>query len=158
MNGEIRQDANTKLMRKELSWKISETMDAFLNTNGGVLIIGYYDCDNPKSSEIKRVVGLEKDYKTLDRKQDWDGWQLAFTELVKTDFGLEYLDWIDLSRETYNGELEAVVGKGTMAKIVIKKSSEPVYFDKGKFAIRVNNSTRILTPKETMDYIESNEF
>ena len=119
------------------------------------MIIGDYDGDNPKSSEIKRVVGLEKDYKTLDRKQDWDGWQLAFTDLVKTDFGLEYRDWIDLSRETYNGELEAVVGKGTMAKIVIKKSSEPVYFDGGKFAIRVNNTTRLLTPKETMDYIQS---
>ena len=142
-------------MRKELSWKISETMDAFLNTNGGVLIIGYYDGDNPKSSEIKRVIGLEKDYKTLDRKQDWDGWQLAFTDLVTNDFGPEYQDWIDLSRETYNGELEAVVGKGTMAKIVIKKSSEPVYFDGGKFAIRVNNSTRLLTPKETMDYVQS---
>ena len=97
-------------------------------------------------------------YETLGKKGDWDGWLLAFTELIKTDFGPEYVEMINVEHETYDGKLETVVGKGTLAKLVIKKSSSPVFFDEGKFAVRVNNSTVVLNPKETMGYIESHEY
>ena len=92
-------------------------------------------------------------YETLGKKGDWDGWLLAFTELIKTDFGPEYVEMINVEHETYDGKLETVVGKGTLAKIVIKKSDVEVFHDDGCFAVRQGNRTINLNSKETMSYI-----
>ena len=100
---------------------------------------------------------MEKEYATLGKKKDWDGWNLAFSELLSTDFSPSVLDCIQgPTEETYNGELEQVEGKGTLAKIVVKKSDGAVFFGKdGEFAVREGNRTRCLNPKETAEYISS---
>ena len=142
---------------KELPAKIIQTIAGFMNTGGGVLIIGYYDGDKPKFP-IKRVIGLEKDYATLGKKPDWDGWLLAFNDLLKNNFEPRHLDCIVQPQpETYSKELDSVLGKGTLAKIVIKKSDSEVFHGDGDFAIRQGNRTINLNSKDTTDYI-TNHF
>ena len=142
---------------KELSAKIAQTIAGFMNTDGGVLIIGYYDGDKP-GFPIKRVIGLEKDYATLGSKQNWDAWLLTFNQLLTNNFEPRHLDRIVQPQpETYSGELDSVLGKGTLAKIVIKKSDVKVFHGDGNFAIRQGNRTINLNSKETTDYI-ANRF
>jgi hypothetical protein len=135
--------------------EVSDAMGGFMNSKGGVLVIGYYDGDKPQKSATKRVVGLEKDYAVLGK--NWDGWYLRFNTLFETEIGVKHKSCLqNVEHEMYNGELELVAGEGTLAKIVIKPSTEPVFVGKDKrFVIRQGNHTIRLDHEKTYEYIRS---
>src|SRR6185295_17415353 len=64
----LRADQETGTVKKELTRAVVTTVAAFMNGEGGTLLIGVEDDGS--------VVGIESDLRTL-RKQDVDGFELS---------------------------------------------------------------------------------
>lgn len=112
---------------------------AFLNTDGGILIIGI--------SDNKKIIGLSHDLKTFTKKQDTDEFELHLTNLIWSKIGKLFLRFITISFHKIEDEI--------MCKILVRASDEPAFFKEGEhqFFIRVGNSTRPLSMKEASEYI-----
>lgn len=50
-----------------------KTVAAFMNSEGGLLIVGAADNGD--------VLGLDKDFETLSKKKSWDEWMQHFINL-----------------------------------------------------------------------------
>ena len=115
---------------------------AFLNTNGGVILVGVEDNRN--------VIGLDfTDYLTFKKPDKKDEFLKHFDNLFGKLLGNGYNSLVEIS-------IEDVKGK-KVAKINIKKkASEPVFLkSKGKdeeFYIRRSASSIKLTAKEMLSY------
>jgi predicted HTH transcriptional regulator len=72
---------------------------AFLNTDGGTLIIGVTD--------DRKIVGIEVDYPRV--KGARDGWRLTFDHLVTHELGAEVMNCIDLRLEPWHDRTIAVI-------------------------------------------------
>jgi len=124
---------------KHLRQSVIKTVAAFLNSEGGILVVGVDD--------DKSVLGLDRDLKLLGGSLD------RFDQLLSalfTDFiGPEYAHFIKHHIENVDGKQVCVVD--------VDKSPDPAFVKgpKGKeFYVRLGNTTRALDPEETMRYIE----
>ncbi len=72
---------------KELERAAMKTIAAFMNSNGGYLVLGVNDSREP--------LGLENDYQTLQRK-DGDGFENHFTQTFNGMIGPEFRNLIKL--------------------------------------------------------------
>ena len=118
---------------------IVKTVAAFLNTEGGTLLIGVDDTGT--------ALGLENDYKTLGKRPDRDGYENWLTNLLLNQFGKESSPLI---RITFHD----MVGKD-VCRVAVKPSPKAVYVTDGNaenLFIRTGNSTRQLTTKEAIEY------
>ncbi len=70
-------DVNKDERSKDLEEVIIKEVAAFINTSGGVILIGVTD--------DKKPVGLEKDFSCLKRRPDRDGWEQHLINLIKRD-------------------------------------------------------------------------
>ena len=69
---------------------IVKTIAAFLNTDGGNLIIGVKDKDRSMSKKSAEVIGIEGDFKWLSKKRrDVEGYTHALIQLLNDAFGDE---------------------------------------------------------------------
>jgi type I restriction enzyme R subunit len=115
---------------------------AFLNTNGGVLLIGVEDDLN--------VIGIDTtDYPTFKESDKNDAFLKHFDNLLGKFLGNDLNGIVDISIEDISGR--------KVAKICVKKKApEPVFLNqKGKpeeFYIRRSASTVTLTSKEMLRY------
>jgi exodeoxyribonuclease V alpha subunit len=133
-------DYNNERKNKDLEIVIAKTISAFMNSYGGLLVIGVDD--------KKNILGLEKDFKLL-KKQDEDGFQLKITEIISKFIGKEFAQLVSCSFEKVNGKKIAIVN--------IKEADEPTFVEdknESKFFIRTNNSTQPLNQKESHNYIK----
>jgi hypothetical protein len=113
-----------------------KTLAAFMNTDGGTLIIGVDDDGN--------VLGLDKDYSTL-KKQNRDGFELFLTGLVSKKMEKRFFQYIH--------PIFHSISNLDICKIDVDASPEPVYVgDEADFYIRTGNSTQSLNPKEALEY------
>jgi predicted HTH transcriptional regulator len=116
-----------------------KTIAAFLNSEGGTLIIGVDDTGTP--------LGLDNDLKLLGGSTD------RFLQLLSsliTDYvGLQYEQFVKFRLAEVEGKMVCVID--------VINAPEPV-FAKGprgkEFFVRVGNTTRPLDPQETMNYAE----
>jgi ATP-dependent exoDNAse (exonuclease V) alpha subunit len=132
-------DYNNERKNKDLEIVIAKTISAFMNSYGGLLVIGVDD--------KKNILGLEKDFKLL-KKQDEDGFQLKITEIISKFIGKEFAQLVSCSFEKRNGKKIAIVN--------IKEADEPTFVEdknESKFFIRTNNSAQPLNQKESHNYI-----
>jgi len=137
----MRYDLKEKKRNKEMDKVIAKTLCGFMNTEGGILIIGVDDDGN--------AMGLDVDIFTLDKKNE-DGFELAFNDIVKSYLELPDRRYIGLKFWDYRGKRICV--------IQIEGSREPVFclLDQGhEFYVRVGNSTRRLDAKETVEYVRA---
>ena len=74
----LRFDLKENIVNKKLEYVVAKTISAFLNTEGGTLIIGVDDDNN--------TLGLEKDIQTLT-KQNIDGFELHLRQVIKKYLG-----------------------------------------------------------------------
>lgn len=121
---------------KDLISVIVKTIAAFLNTSGGILVIGVTD--------DKKPLGIENDLNLL-KKQNEDGFQLRITEIVSQNIGKEMAQLINVDFKEIDSKKIALVH--------VKRSDEPAYINDSDFYIRTSNSTQALNPKESMKYI-----
>jgi hypothetical protein len=137
----LRWDIRKNEINKELESKIIKTISGFLNSNGGVLLIGVDDGGN--------VLGLENDFLSFTKKTDRDGFELQITSLVKKYIGNEFL-------KNYNINFEEIEEKIVCKILVPRRCIKPVYFGDDGFYIRAGNSTQPLNMKATNEYIKLN--
>lgn len=138
-----RWDMKENKQNKELEKVIVKTVAAFLNTNGGTLLVGVDDAGV--------VVGLQHDYKTMGRKQNRDGYENWLTTLLLDAYGKDKSPLIQISFHQVEGH--------DICRIDLEKSPQPIYVkdDKGEHLfIRTGNSTRLLSTREAVEYVKNN--
>lgn len=121
---------------------IAKTIAGFLNGNGGIVIVGIDDDGN--------VLGLEKDYGTLSKRPDRDGYQQFLVNLVSSCMGKDSCAYLSVSFQPAKGQEICVIR--------VNRSSRPVYIQEGqqtRFYVRTGNATQELGTKESVDYISS---
>jgi hypothetical protein len=126
---------------KVLEQVIVKTVAAFLNSEGGTLLIGVDDDRKP--------VGLADDYKTLGKRQDRDGFENWLTTLLLDSLGKETCLLIHIKFGKLDGCDICVVDASPSPKPVYVKeaNAENLY-------IRTGNSTRLLTSREAVEYVK----
>jgi len=71
----------------DLQDEIVKTVAAFLNTDGGTLLIGVKDKPRSAGEQLAEVVGIEDDFKWLKKnRQDVEGYQHALIQLLNDAF------------------------------------------------------------------------
>lgn len=135
---------HTKSKDYQISWAIIKTLAAFMNSNGGTLIVGVDDSGHP--------IGIEQDYPFVKDKSR-DGWERWLTDTVKNALGAIAI----LEMQVRFENLEEFV----LARIDVRPSPKPVFATPtGKsgemFFVRLNNTTRELTGKDLLDYRSKN--
>src|SRR3989344_1627415 len=137
----LRWDIKQDKVNKELEKTIMKTIVAFLNSDGGNLLIGVDDKGKP--------IGLEKDFASLP-KPDADGFENHFNNLFNNMIGPEVRRLVKLTFDN--------VGDKTICLASIEASHRPVYLKSGddeNFYIRTGNVTTPLKMSEVATYISS---
>jgi len=129
-------------VNKALRFSVLKTIAAFLNSEGGTLIIGVEDSG--------AVFGLGRDLKVV-KEESLDGFEQLLSRLIGDRIGVEFARLVKIRFEQMDGEIICAVD--------VDKAPEPVFMDgpRGKeFFIRHSNTTRALDPEEMHRYIQMN--
>jgi len=130
-----------KAIEKILRKSITKTIAAFLNSEGGTLLIGVEDSGN--------ILGIEPDFEYLKKdKQDSDGWLLSLQEVIINALGAEVWNAIRVS----------LVPDGLRTVAVVAcppRTTESWNIEDGgeHFFIRASNGTRELNGSSLLRYI-----
>lgn len=133
-------DVVQKKQNNDLRKSVLKTIVAFLNSEGGTLVIGVEDDGS--------LFGIEKDLDLLGFSKDKFGNLLA--TLIFDKIGAEYSPYIKTRFEALNGKEVCVVD--------VTHSSAPVYLsgDKGsEFYVRTGPTSHLLDAEETVNYISN---
>lgn len=138
----LRWDEKRQQVNKELEKAVMKTVTAFLNSDGGHLIIGVDDKGQP--------LGLEKDFFSLP-KAGSDGFENHFNNLFSQMIGpgLRRLVKLTFKHYFYNK---------MVCLVSVEPSSKPVYLKNGSnedFYIRTGNVTTPLKMSEVTAYLSS---
>lgn len=119
-------------LERALEREAIETLAAFLNTEGGTLIIGVKD--------DRTIVGIETDYPRV-KPQSNDGWCQTFDHLVTHELGAEVMECIDLQLEPWHDH--------TIAMIRCSPREEPTWVG-DELYVRYTASTHRLTTRHAV--------
>ena len=134
----LRYDLKRHEINKKLEFIIAKTVAAFMNSNGGTLLIGI--------SDDGEILGLENDFNTLEKKNR-DGFELQLIQVLKKYIGVEFSPYVKIAFETLNKLIVCI--------IKVSSSSVPVFVDdegKQEFFVRVGCSSQPLTRDEQSTY------
>lgn len=132
-----RWDAYQDRENPDLKNDICKTVAAFLNTEGGTLLIGIAD--------NATVLGLKKDFATLQTPKSDD--YLQFIHNVLFDhLGKDLGSCVHASIVRLKDK--------DVCRVAVRMSPRPVYLDE-KFFIRVGNSSKSLPLKAAVDYCKT---
>lgn len=98
---------------EKLQNSVLKTIAAFLNTEGGTLIIGVEDNGN--------IFGLEKDYNCL-KKKNRDGFELKVVQLIENKIGKLFMSNIKINFENREGK--------DVCGVYVRKSEIPAFLIK----------------------------
>jgi len=130
---------NNKSQDVELA--VAKSVAAFLNSNGGYLLIGVKD--------DKTILGLEEDFSML-KKATTDSFELHFTNIVNKYLGAENRPCVTMRFAEIGGKMVSVV-------VVPKRGPREAYLTfEGEpfFYIRSGNSSQPLDVKQATTYIQ----
>jgi len=134
----LRFDLKENIVNKKLEYVVAKTISAFLNTEGGTLIIGVDDDGN--------ALGLEKDIQTLT-KQNIDGFELHLRQVIKKYLGDYFEKYIKVTFPKVDDK--------EICLIQISKSGKPVfvtYEGNESFFVRNGNSSIPKNRQEQSEY------
>lgn len=129
---------------------IAKTVAAFLNAEGGTLLIGVDDDG--------RVLGLADDFATL-KTPDADRYELWLRDLLTTTLGLAAAAAIAVDFATMTAEAGPQAGSpATLCRVQVMASPRPVYLlptrnAPREFWVRTGNSSRQLAVDQAAYYI-----
>jgi predicted HTH transcriptional regulator len=86
---------------------------AFMNSEGGKLIVGVEDNGN--------ILDIEEDFQTFSDRKNWDGWMQHLVNIVRKHIGTEYLEHIIVEALDCDGK--------TVARIRVQKSYKPAFVE-----------------------------
>lgn len=133
-----RWDYKANRINKEMEQAVVKTIAGFMNSEGGLLLLGVDDDGNP--------LGLTQDIGSLARK-DNDGFEAFLIKLISDHIGAENCANISITFIEIDGK--------NICAIETKANEKPIFIEKldGAFFIRTGNNTRQLNPREAMEYI-----
>jgi CheY-like chemotaxis protein len=121
-----------------LQYSVLKTIAAFLNTDGGTLLIGVEDDG--------KIFGLAKDLECL-KNSSLDKFERHLTDLIQSKIGKRFLPYIKTRFTQIDGK--------DICGVYVRKSNQRALLnsDKGlEFYIRTGNSSRTLKVPEIYDY------
>ena len=131
-------DVRQNQENKKLQYNSLKTIAAFLNTEGGVLIIGVEDNGS--------IYGLEKDIQCL-KNGSLDKFERHLVQLIENNIGKRFLSSIKIRFATIEDK--------NICAVYIQKASQQAFLksDKGtEFYIRTGNASRPLNVPDIYDY------
>lgn len=137
---EFKSTLRMNLMTGKPDWNVEhavlKTITAYVNTDGGILIVGV--------SNTGEVLGIEN-----DNFLNEDKFLLHFKQLLKQHIGLAYASLIEYALVPVNGK--------KVLKIDCQKSDEAVFLKSGnkeeEFFIRIGPSSERLTGSDLLEYV-----
>jgi len=133
----LRVNLHTKEIDRKVEHSALKTIVAFLNSEGGSLLIGV--------SNQKEIVGIDE-----DRFENEDKFTLHLTNLIKEKIGKKYLSLTNIT--------SACIKDKSIIRIDCKKSDRQIFLrptpQEEEFYIRVGPSNAELKGSELVDYIE----
>lgn len=136
----MRWDYKQNKRNKTLEIVIIKTICGFLNSNGGSLLIGV--------SDTGEILGLEKDFATLKRK-DADGFEQMLLGMVCDRLGGEISTLLHTLFHTIDGK--------EVCRVLVEPAPTPVYLRDGNsshYYVRAGSSTRELDVPEALAHIK----
>ena len=131
----LRTNLYTNVIDKNIEYSVLKTLVAYLNTEGGMLIVGV--------SDKGEILGLEKDaFPSSDKLK------LHFNNMIKEHIGAQFMNFI-------NYELFDIDGKNVL-KIECLPSTNRVFLRENgqeEFYMRNGPSTMKLTGNSLIDYV-----
>lgn len=137
----LRWDMKQNQVNKELEKMAMKTITAFLNSEGGHLLIGVDDKGNP--------TGIENDFASLTRS-DADGFENHFNNIFSSMIGPEFRRLVKLNFNNIENK--------TICLINVEPGHKPAYLKIGTgedFYIRTGNVTTPLKMSEVATYTSS---
>ncbi|MBU2053337.1 MAG: ATP-binding protein [Nanoarchaeota archaeon] len=132
----LRVNLHTNELDRRLEFSVLKTITAFLNSNGGTLLIGV--------SNKGQIIGIER-----DRFEDNDKFNLHLMNLIKGKIGKKYLAFIDLE--------QILIEEKTILKIDCRRSDQQVFLrptpQEEEFYIRAGPSTIQISGSELIGYV-----
>ena len=126
---------------KALRFAVLKTIAAFLNSDGGTLVIGVEDNGH--------IFGIEKDVQLMNNSEDKF---LNLVNMLICDYiGPEYAGQVITRIEAINEDRVCIID--------IDRAFIPAYLrynNQNEFYVRMNNTSRSLDPEETVKYISQN--
>ncbi|OQY25732.1 MAG: hypothetical protein B6I37_00335 [Desulfobacteraceae bacterium 4572_35.2] len=135
----FRWDHKQNGVNKALEHSVLKTIAAFMNSEGGCLLIGINDDGE--------AVGLEKDFTTLKTKNR-DGFEVAIMTAIASKLGTPQCSKVTILFHTIN-TME-------ICHILVIKASKAVFVEERKdtkFFLRTGGGTKELNIKEASEYI-----
>ena len=133
----LRTNLHTKEFDKKIELSALKTINAFLNSDGGTLLIGV--------NNNREILGIEE-----DKFEDTDKFNLHLTNLIKEKIGKKHLHLISIQHILIEGK--------TIIKISCEKSEVPVFLrlssNEEEFYIRVGSSSIQTKSSELIEYIK----
>jgi predicted HTH transcriptional regulator len=129
-----------KVLEEKLQQEIVKTIAAFLNSEGGILLVGVEDDGT--------ISGIEKDFKSIPgKRKNFDGWLQHLVNMITYQIGPEFTQYIKVRPISCQSN--------TVAKIIVTKSGRPAYVEKKdvEFYIRSLNTTHVLNTRQANYYI-----
>ena len=132
----LRINLHTNEIDKRLEYSVLKTIVAFLNSDGGTLLIGV--------SNKGEILGIER-----DRFENNDKFNLHLMNLIKEKIGKKFLSFLSFEQVIIEGR--------TVLKISCKRSNKQVFLKTPtgeEFYIRAGPSTIRISGSELIDYVE----
>lgn len=132
-------DVRQERKNEDLRLSVLKTIAAFLNSNGGVLLIGVEDNGN--------IFGLEKDLSLLSKK-NLDQFEQTIVNLICDRIGASFSQLVKIRFENIEGKDICAVDVRKSAKRAFMKGKEKL-----EFYIRAGNTSKSLEVPDIYDYI-----
>jgi len=133
----LRTNLHTKEFDKKIEYSVLKTIVAFLNSNGGTLLIGV--------SNKGEILGID-----ADKFEDEDKFSLHLTNIIKEKIGKKHLHLINL-------KILHIKDKAVM-KVGCKKSSKEVFLKptprEEEFYTRIGPSNSQIVGSELIEYVD----
>jgi hypothetical protein len=133
-------DYHRQRANKTLSEPIIKNVTAFMNAEGGYLLVGVADDG--------QVLGLDADFAVM-KKPNPDGFELMFNNAFNRMVGATLRRFVELRFPEVDGK--------TICVIRVRPATSPVYFrhqGKEQFYIRAGNAAQPLSVSEAANYIQ----
>lgn len=132
-------DVKHNRKNENLKFSVLKTIAAFLNSEGGTLVIGVEDNGN--------ILGLEKDL-LLFSKKNLDQFEQTIVNLVCTRIGASFIQLVKIRFENIQGKDICVVDVKKSAKKVFMKGKEKL-----EFYIRAGNTSQSIEVPDIYNHI-----
>jgi len=131
----------------EVTQKIIQTIVAFLNTDGGDIIIGVQE------KPAKKIWGLNFDFKHLGIKR-WDDWNQKTSDKIASQIGIDAMGSVEIKKIDYKNEDGKTIILGWIQVQKHRKIKQGFTFLKnGTTFQRINTSTQLFSTKSVYDIL-----